>query len=183
MPTAASLQTAAPATPLVQMVGGGPTVQRPPGPPSYFLYFDTTLGYLVVWNGTLWVPAATLVNPLLLARAWVNFDGTGVVGQPCTLHSAVNVGSVTKLSTGRYQLNFSPALDDTNYCYFGSPGQSNGTSDPSPSGGFNVSSSYIGGPPTVKTQAALIVYNLENQGTSAPIPVNGQAISVAIFGF
>jgi hypothetical protein len=45
---------------VVQMVGGGASDTRPSNPPLGYLYFDTSLGYEVVWNGTLWkalVPA------------------------------------------------------------------------------------------------------------------------------
>lgn len=44
--------------------------------------------------------------------AWVNFDGKTAVP---SLRGSYNVGSVTKLSAGRYQINFSNAIKDANY--------------------------------------------------------------------
>lgn len=45
-----------------------------------------------------------------IAKAWVNFNGlTGVI------RSSYNVSSVTKTNTGRYTINFSSAMTDTNY--------------------------------------------------------------------
>jgi hypothetical protein len=41
--------------PVVGLVGGGTTAQRPSSPPLYFHYFDTDLGTTVVWNGIGWV--------------------------------------------------------------------------------------------------------------------------------
>lgn len=35
----------------------GPTAQRPIGTPTGFSYFDTTLGFVVWWNGSIWVDA------------------------------------------------------------------------------------------------------------------------------
>jgi hypothetical protein len=55
----ASLVTTTPETQvpvaIVQMVGGGTTAQRPANPPTYFQYYDTTIGRTVVWTGAGWV--------------------------------------------------------------------------------------------------------------------------------
>ena len=45
-------------------------------------------------------------------RAWVNFNGTGTL----SIRSSGNVSSVTDVSTGRYQMNFSTSPPDANYC-------------------------------------------------------------------
>ena len=46
-----------------------------------------------------------------LCKAWVNFNGTGVVA----IRASYNVSSITDLGTGVYQANFANALADANY--------------------------------------------------------------------
>tara|TARA_B100001059_G_C17737647_1_gene529757 strand:- start:666 stop:1052 length:387 start_codon:yes stop_codon:yes gene_type:complete len=41
-----------------------------------------------------------------LAKAWVNFNGTGTVA----IRTSFNVSSITDLATGRYQVNFTNAV-------------------------------------------------------------------------
>lgn len=43
-------------------------------------------------------------------RAWVNFNGATP-----TIRASANVSSVTKSATGRYQINFTNSMSDTNY--------------------------------------------------------------------
>ena len=45
------------------------------------------------------------------AKAWVNFDGTGAL----FIRASGNVSSITDNSTGRYSVNFSTAMPDSNY--------------------------------------------------------------------
>ena len=47
-----------------------------------------------------------------LAKAWVNFDGTGVVA----IRASYNVSSITDNGTGNYTVNFTTAMPDANYC-------------------------------------------------------------------
>jgi len=49
------------------------------------------------------------------AKAWVNFDGTGTVA----IRESFNVASITDLATGRYEINFTNAFEDTNYVCLG----------------------------------------------------------------
>jgi len=44
-------------------------------------------------------------------RAWVNFDGTGTVA----IRDSANVSSITDVDTGKYTVNFTTAMPDTNY--------------------------------------------------------------------
>jgi len=44
-------------------------------------------------------------------RAWVNFNGTGVVA----IRAAFNVSSITDNGTGDYTVNFTTAMPDANY--------------------------------------------------------------------
>jgi len=46
-----------------------------------------------------------------VARAWVNFNGTGTVA----IRASGNVSSITDNGTGDYTVNFTTAMPDTNY--------------------------------------------------------------------
>ncbi len=54
-----------------------------------------------------------------LARAWVNFNGSGGVG-PQVINDQINVSSVEKISTGRYTITFASAMANISYCIVGS---------------------------------------------------------------
>lgn len=58
-----------------------------------------------------------------LAKAWVNFNGTGTVA----IRDSYNVSSITDDGVGQYRINFSTALNNSNYVHFISMG---GNSDP-----------------------------------------------------
>ena len=51
-----------------------------------------------------------------LAKAWVNFNGTGTVA----IRASYNVSSITDNGTGDYTVNFTTALADANYSITGS---------------------------------------------------------------
>ena len=48
-----------------------------------------------------------------LAKAWVNWNGTGTVA----IRDSLNVGSITDNGTGDYTTNISNAMANANYCY------------------------------------------------------------------
>ena len=48
---------------------------------------------------------------MYLAKAWVNFNGTGTVA----IRAAGNVSSITDNGTGLYTINFTNAMSDANY--------------------------------------------------------------------
>lgn len=48
-----------------------------------------------------------------VAKAWVNFNGTGVV----SIRSSFNISSITDNGTGDYTINFSTPFTNTNYCF------------------------------------------------------------------
>ena len=48
-----------------------------------------------------------------LAKAWVNWNGTGTVA----IRDSFNVGSITDNGTGDYTTNISNAMGNANYCY------------------------------------------------------------------
>jgi hypothetical protein len=61
--------------------------------------------------------------PLYLARAWVNFNGSGTVA----IRGSGNVTSITDNGVGNYTVNFTTAMPDTNYsCNFGVGGGGSG---------------------------------------------------------
>ena len=61
------------------------------------------------------------INATRIAKAWVNFNGTGTVA----INGSYNVSSITDDGTGDYDINFSTALADTNYAVVGTVGGSN----------------------------------------------------------
>ena len=56
------------------------------------------------------------INGAQLAKAWVNFNGTGTVA----IRDSYNVSSITDGGTGDFTVNFSTALNNANYCALGS---------------------------------------------------------------
>jgi hypothetical protein len=57
-----------------------------------------------------------------VARAWVNFNGTGTIA----IQASLNVSSITDTGTGEYTINFTVAMSDANYItlYTGGPATS-----------------------------------------------------------
>jgi hypothetical protein len=52
--------------------------------------------------------------PVYASRAWVNFNGTGVVA----IRASGNVSSITDGGTGDYTVNFTTAMSDTDYAVY-----------------------------------------------------------------
>ena len=60
--------------------------------------------------------ALTLFNasgsaPVYACRAWVSLNGTGTIA----INGSGNVSSITDVNSGRYTVNFTTAMPDTNY--------------------------------------------------------------------
>ena len=53
------------------------------------------------------------INQARVAKAWVNFNGSGTVA----IRDSYNVSSITDDGTGKYKVNFSTAMTDTNYSF------------------------------------------------------------------
>jgi hypothetical protein len=69
-------------------------------------------GNVLTSNGTAWTSATpTAVNSSQLAKAWVNFNGTGTVA----IRGSFNVSSITDNGTGDYTVNFTTAFANVNY--------------------------------------------------------------------
>ena len=64
------------------------------------------------------VPTVSGTAPLYMARAWVNFNGTGTVA----IRASGNVTSITDNGTGDYTVNFTTAMTDANYSVCGITG-------------------------------------------------------------
>lgn len=68
-------------------------------------------------NGLTMPDGSPIVSGEQVAKAWVNFNGTGTVA----IRDSYNVSSITDLGTGSYVVNFTSALPNANYQYaFGS---------------------------------------------------------------
>lgn len=50
-----------------------------------------------------------------IAKAWVNFNGTGSVSSNQTIRASYNVAYVFKNATGDYTVNFTNAMSSANY--------------------------------------------------------------------
>lgn len=57
-----------------------------------------------------------------LAKAWVNFNGTGTVA----IRASYNVSSITDVAVGLYLVNMTTAMPDTNYCNIATGGGGSG---------------------------------------------------------
>ena len=62
------------------------------------------------------ITTADLNSAVPVAKAWVNFNGTGTVA----IRANYNVSSITDNATGDYTVNFTTALADANYSVAGS---------------------------------------------------------------
>ena len=95
-----------------------------------------------------------------LARAWVNFNGTGTVA----IRAQFNVSSITDNGTGDYTVNFTTAMVDANYAAAGM--------------GMNESNAQVILRSTVAATTSALRINAQapNVGTGDPT-----VVSVAIF--
>ena len=81
----------------------------------------STSGNVLTSNGTTWTSAAAPATSTssFVAKAWVSFTSDG------TIQSSYNVTSVSKTATGRYTINFTTAMANTNYAVVCTPGTDN----------------------------------------------------------
>ena len=70
----------------------------------------TATGTVAAGDDSRIVNAVQSSNPAL-CTAWVNFSGAN----PATIRSSFNVSSVTRLSAGKYQINFGVPMNNANY--------------------------------------------------------------------
>ena len=63
--------------------------------------------------------------PIYACRAWVNFSGSSGSGtnySDITIRGSGNVSSITDKGVGNYEVNFTTAMPDVNYCVGGTAG-------------------------------------------------------------
>lgn len=107
--------------------------------------------------------ATTTLYPGFLARAWVNFNGTGTV----SIRASANVSSITDNGTGSFTVNLNNAMVDANYCVCATAKTSNSS----------AADTTIGQWHTLATSSFGLVSSQGNNGVLVD-PVN---ISASIF--
>ena len=110
---------------------------------------------------------------MYLAKAWVNFNGTGTVA----IRAAGNVSSITDNGTGDYTVNFATALTDTNYAVATSSKQNeaNGVSDSYYLiSGYHVQSSY-------SASSYRVVSLRQRYDVVSPQIADNESVQLAIF--
>ena len=106
-----------------------------------------------------------------LCKAWVNFNGTGVVA----IRASYNVSSITDNGVGDYTVNFTTALADANYSIVGVP---NSYGVANIQAVLNVQAASNSSAATTKTSAAVrICTGVGSSGTVADF----NDVSVSIF--
>ncbi len=101
------------------------------------------------------------INQARIAKAWVNFNGTGTVA----IRSSYNVSSITDSGAGTYVVNLSTATSDANYSVAGSAAGS----------GIVVMKTNQS---VTRTTSACPVYSLN----ASNAPTDGEFVEVQIFG-
>ena len=90
------------------------------------------------------------INGAQLAKAWVNFNGTGTVA----IRDSYNVSSISDLGTGEYTVNYSTAFSNANYCAVATAGRSSAANP--------IAWFYIGGSQKSTTKLQLEAINTSN---------------------
>ena len=109
------------------------------------------------------------LNNEVVAKAWVDFNGTGTVA----INADYNVGSITDNATGDFTINFTTAMADANYSLVGTAG--------GPVSSTNIATVAIraassGSAPTLKTTTAVRIV------TPSSGAANPYTCGVTIFG-
>lgn len=107
-----------------------------------------------------------LITAKGMARAWVNFNGTGTVA----IRSAHNVTSITDNGTGAYTINITNAMDDANYAILATSGDGASTNY------RVVQVSDVTAPTTSAVRVQCLTQNSGN-----PQATDHSRVSVAIF--
>lgn len=127
--------------------------------------------------GALAVTPSNIHNSPAACKAWVSFAGaTG------TIQSSYNVTSVTREAAGQYLITFTDAMQNANYAWAGSSGETNGVTNGAgaPGGNNHVSGTGATGSVSLKTTTQLRVFNYEAGSVTAS--EDASAISVIVFG-
>lgn len=114
---------------------------------------------------TKYISPDRLKNSERVAKAWVNFNGTGTVA----IRDSVNVSSITDNGNGNWTVNFTSAMTDANYAAVASGGNSANTDRPGMLGPID-SGTY--------STTAVQIKNLSLGGTA----IDSTFVSVGVFG-
>jgi hypothetical protein len=112
------------------------------------------------------IPGGGFLYPGFLARAWVNFNGTGTVA----IRGNGNVSSITDNTTGDYTVNFTTAMPDANYAVTASVITNS-----------NASSSFIRGVDVFSTAAVTTGSVRVNSRAGGSGTFDADGVFVAIF--
>ena len=114
------------------------------------------------------------INQARIAKAWVNFDGTGTVA----IGSSYNTSSITDNASGDYTVNFSTPTANASYSLVGSTTQyssANGTAC------FRIHGTTAGGA-TTKTSSACRFIITSSTSTSFSTYVDMAEVNLQVFG-
>ena len=116
-------------------------------------------------NGIVFPDATSMQTGQQAVKAWVNFNGMGVVA----IRSSYGVSSITDNGTGYYTINFTTAMTDANYAVAGSASRDGSASN---------YGRTVGAPHGVNTASAVgvITSYVYNSGAQ-----DFEYVSVAIF--
>ena len=125
---------------------------------------DNNLNNAPASSPSWWLPLFSAIRSPATLSAMVVFDGTGPSLSNCTILNpakALNIASVYKLATGKYQVNFTNAMSDDGsgngiYGMQGSAGTQNGASGVG--GDNNVITGGLPGQAGVRTPTQCVVY-------------------------
>ena len=107
-----------------------------------------------------------------LARAWINFDGTGTV----EIKDSFNVSSITDIASGKYQVNFTNALSNNDYSIAVSCAQAN-EDHPNPLFSFPYQCDS-----TMGTSAVRVKVGYHSSGHTDTAVTDRSYVFVTIFG-
>jgi len=107
----------------------------------------------------------TVKGQKLIPTAWVNFNGTGTPA----IRDSENISSITDVSAGKYQMNFTVTMPNANYAAIAMVGNTANASHDRMTATYNITTSSF----------SMINYNLAgatyDQDYVAAIVMGGQA--------
>jgi hypothetical protein len=112
-------------------------------------------------------------------KAWVNFNGTGTVA----IEDSMNVSSITDNGTGDYTINFTVAMDNDNYAFFGSSANTdNSAGDSTTNRGYFMDLKQPDSKSNVKTTSSINVVTFQLAPDRYRTPVDFKENSLVIVG-
>jgi len=118
-----------------------------------------------------WVTGGVAATHQSVAKAWVNFNGTGTVA----INQDYGVSSITDHGTGDYTINFDSSFADNDYCFVGMAENGEGTSNHD---SHTIISGYYGGQAVGSFRLATLRTRFDQE---PPLFQDCAAICVAFF--